>query len=279
MADDQPGRHTAARTAVVWAALRAATATRAAQTGREHLDIVDAGGGTGGFAVPLACLGHRVTVVDPSPNSLAAAERRAAEHGVPLAAIQGDVADLPGIVGEESADLVLCHSVLEYVDDPAAALATIARVLRRGGMVSVLSSGAIATAIHRALAGHFDEARALLGASDGGGAAGCGPAGPGGSGPGGSGPAGPSSQGGMARLDGSMPPRRFTLSALTGLIEKAGLRPGAAHGIRVFSDLVPSALVDFDPGAAEALQALERVAAEHPALREIATQLHVFGHR
>lgn len=258
MADDQPGRHTAARTAVVWAALRAATATRAAQTGREHLDIVDAGGGTGGFAVPLACLGHRVTVVDPSPNSLAAAERRAAEHGVPLAAIQGDVADLPGIVGEESADLVLCHSVLEYVDDPAAALATIARVLRRGGMVSVLSSGAIATAIHRALAGHFDEARALLGAA---------------------GPGVPGSQAGMARLDGSMPPRRFTLSALTGLIEKAGLRPGAAHGIRVFSDLVPSALVDFDPGAAEALQALERVAAEHPALREIATQLHVFGHR
>lgn len=263
MADDQPGRHTAARTAVVWVALRAATATRAAQTGHERLDIVDAGGGTGGFAVPLACLGHRVTVVDPSPNSLAAAQRRAAEQGVPLAAIQGDVADLPGIVGEESADLVLCHSVLEYVDDPAAALTTIARVLRRGGMVSVLSSGAIATAIHRALAGHFDEARALLGGGDGGGAA----------------ESGASSQGGRARLDSSMPPRRFTLSALTGLIEKAGLRPGAAHGIRVFSDLVPSALVDFDPGAAEALQSLERVAAEHPALREIATQLHVFGHR
>ena len=53
----------------------------------------------------------------------------------------------------------------------------------------------------------------------------------------------------------------------------------AAHGIRVFSDLVPSALVDFHPDAGAALLALERAAAEHPALWEIATQLHVFGHR
>ena len=76
-----------------------------------------------------------------------------------------------------------------------------------------------------------------------------------------------------------VPPRRFTMASLTELIEKAGLRPGAAHGIRVFSDLVPSALVDFHPDAGAALLALERAAAEHPALREIATQLHVFGHR
>jgi len=248
VADDQPGRHTAARTAVVWAALRSAAAARAEQTGREHLDIVDAGGGTGGFAVPLASLGHRVTVVDPSPDSLAAAQRRAAERGVPLVAIQGDVADLPGIAGDEGADLVLCHSVLEYVDDPAAALAAIAVVLRDGGTVSVLAAGAIAASIHRALAGHFGEARELLGSSE-------------------------------RTGNGRGLPRRFTVAALTGLIEKAGLRPGAAHGIRVFSDLVPSALVDFHPDAIQALLALERVAAEHPALREIATQLHVFGHR
>jgi len=244
----EPGRQGAARTAVVWAALRGAAAARARQTGRDGLDIVDAGGGTGGFAVPLACLGHRVTVVDPSPDSLAAAQRRAAEQGVPIAAVQGDVTDLLGIAGESAADLILCHSVLEYVDDPAAALVTIARVLRPGATVSVLAAGALAATIHRALTGHFDEARRLLSDAAGGG-------------------------------HGSGPPRRFTLTGLTGLIEKAGLRPGAAHGIRVFSDLVPSALVDFDPGAGEALLALEHAAAEHPALRDIATQLHVFGYR
>ena len=35
------------------------------------LDVLDVGGGTGGDAVRLAALGHRVTVVDPSPDALA----------------------------------------------------------------------------------------------------------------------------------------------------------------------------------------------------------------
>jgi ubiquinone/menaquinone biosynthesis C-methylase UbiE len=248
VADDHPGRHTAARTAVVWGALRDAASARARQAGRDQLDIVDAGGGTGGFAVPLACLGHKVTVVDPSPDSLAAAQRRAAEKGVALLAVQGDVTDLQAITGEAGADLVLCHSVLEYVDDPTAAMAAIACVLRPGAVVSVLAAGAVAAAIHRAFAGRFAEARELLAGAGAGG-------------------------------DGSMPPRRFTMSALTSLIEKAGLRPGAAHGIRVFADLVPSALAEAEPGARDALLALEKAAAEHPALREIATQLHVLGYR
>ncbi|MER7370775.1 SAM-dependent methyltransferase, partial [Nonomuraea wenchangensis] len=50
-------RTPAVRTAVVWDALRSVLAERSEATGREALDIVDAGGGTGGFAVPLAALG------------------------------------------------------------------------------------------------------------------------------------------------------------------------------------------------------------------------------
>jgi SAM-dependent methyltransferase len=220
---------------------------RAAETGRTRLDIVDAGGGTGGFAVPLAVLGHNVTVVDPSPDSLAAAQRRAAEMSVQLRAVQGEVTDLRGVVASEGADLVLCHSVLEYVDSPSAAMAVIAEVLRPDGAVSVLAASAVGAAIRRALVGRFDEARRLLaGTSDG--------------------PGGP-------------PPRRFTLPGLAGLIGGAGLRAGAAHGIRVFADLVPSSLVDADAGAAEALLALEETAAGLQALRDIATQLHVLGYR
>ncbi|HSZ31623.1 MAG TPA: methyltransferase domain-containing protein, partial [Pseudonocardiaceae bacterium] len=56
------------RRSVVWDVLREVLAARAAQTGRDRLDVIDAGGGTGGFAVPLAALGHNVTVVDPSPD-------------------------------------------------------------------------------------------------------------------------------------------------------------------------------------------------------------------
>ena len=263
------GRHWSgyddARTAVVRDVLRAAVATLVAQAGRARLDIVDAGGGTGGFAVPLAGMGHTVTVVDPSPDSLAAAQRRAAEMDVPLVAVQGDVADLAGVVGEQSADLVLCHSVLEYVDSPADAMAAIAQVLRPGGAVSVLAASAVAAVIHRALAGRFDDARRLLtGISTGTSTGIDADPGTGTSQPCGAGP-------GRAR--------RFTMSGAVALIEGAGLRAGSTHGVRVFADLVPGMFADADPGAADALVALEQAASGHPAFHDIATQFHILGYR
>ena len=263
------GRPGDARTVVLRDVLSAEISALTGQTGRSRLDIVDAGGGTGGFAVPLASLGHNVTVVDPSPDSLAAAQRRAAEMDVPLRAVQGDAADLASLAGGQSADLVLCHSVLEYVDSPPAAMAAIAAVLRPGGVVSVLAASAVAGVIHRALAGRFTDARRLLaqlGAPSP-------PAGP--VPPAGAGVAGPPA--GTAGAAGSV--RRFTLAAVTGLIEEAGLRPGAAHGIRVFADLVPGAVADADPGAADALLALERAASAHPAFHDFAGQFHVLGYR
>ena len=160
-------RYDDARTAVIREVLRAVVAGLVAGTGRSRLDIVDAGGGTGGSAVPLAGQGHTVTVIDPSPDSLAAAQRRAAEMSVQLRAVQGDVGDLAAVIGDQGADLVLCHSVLEYVDSPVAAMSTVASVLRPGGAVSVLATSAVAAVIHRALAGRFDEARRLLATAGG----------------------------------------------------------------------------------------------------------------
>jgi SAM-dependent methyltransferase len=238
------------RSSLVWEVLRGVVAARAAQAGRPSLDIVDVGGGTGGLAVPFAVAGHDVTVVDPSPDALAAAQRRAAEAGARLAAVQGDAASLDGVVGAEAADLVICHNVLEYVDSPADAMAAIARVLRPSATVSVLASNAVAAVLRRALAGRFADALLLLQGRDEG------------------------DEGGV--------PRRFTLPALIGLIEKAGLRPGEAHGLRIFGGLVPGALLDGDAGgsqAAEALRELEEAAAATPPLRDIAAKLHVLGHR
>jgi len=254
-------RYDDARTAVIREVMRAVVAGLVAETGRSRLDIVDAGGGTGGSAVPLAGQGHTVTVIDPSPDSLAAAQRRAAEMSVQLRAVQGDVGDLAAVIGEQGADLVLCHSVLEYVDSPAAAMSTVASVLRPGGAVSVLATSAVAAVIHRALAGRFDEARRLLATAGG--------------------PADGPAAGLEAQADGRPEggPRRFTLAEVTGLIEGAGLRPGAAHGIRVFTDLVPGSFADVDPGAADALLALERAASTHPAFHDFAAQFHVLGYR
>jgi SAM-dependent methyltransferase len=171
--------------------------------------------------------------------------------------VQGDVADLAMVAGDQSADLVLCHSVLEYVDSPADAMASIAQVLRPAGAVSVLAASSVAAVIHRALAGRFDDARRLLAEISGGSGQ----------------PAGPGAEAGARR------PRRFTLAAVVGLIEGAGLRAGSAHGVRVFADLVPGMFADADPGAADALLALEQAVSAHPAFHDIATQFHLVGYR
>jgi ubiquinone/menaquinone biosynthesis C-methylase UbiE len=109
-------RTRSARTAVIWAVLRA----ELDRAGRP-LRVVDVGGGTGGFAAPLAEAGHHVTVVDPSPDALASAARRAADAGLSgrITAVQGDADGLGDLVEPGSVDLVLCHAVLEVVDDPA----------------------------------------------------------------------------------------------------------------------------------------------------------------
>ena len=54
-----------------------------------------------------------------------------------------------------SADVVLCHGVLEMVEDPAAALAAIARGARPGGTLCLLVTQRHAAVITRAMAGHF----------------------------------------------------------------------------------------------------------------------------
>jgi S-adenosylmethionine-dependent methyltransferase len=260
-------RRDGVRSSLLWDVLREVAAARMAETGRPALDIVDVGGGTGGLAVPFACLGHHVTVVDPSPDALAAAQRRAAEAGAVLVAVQGEAASLDTVAGAAAADLVICHNVLEYVDSPADAMAAIARVLRPRATVSVLASNAVAAVLHRALAGRFAEALALL-------AQGGDPPGP----PGlGGKPFPPNPLGPLGGAPDA--PRRFTLPGLTALIEGAGLRAGQAHGVRIFSGLVPAVLVDGDPGSAEALRALEAAAAATPPLRDIAAQLHILGHR
>jgi hypothetical protein len=51
------------------------------------------------------------------------------------------------------------------------------------------------------------------------------------------------------------------------------------HAVRVFADLVPSSLVDLEPGAATALIELEQAVADRPEYLPLATQLHVIATR
>ena len=246
------GVSTAPRTAAMWAAVDEVVRARSAELGRP-LRVIDLGGGTGGLAVPLAVAGHDVTVVDPSPDALASLRRRAAEaqassrgRGVP-----GDAEPLASLVGRDLPDLVLCHATLEYVDDPAATLALLAGVLAPGGILSLVVPQRSAAVIARAIAGPFAQARAALDRPDG------------------------------RWGDADPVPRRFDRTAVLGLVEAAGFTTTAAHGIRIFSDLVPSALVDSDADRS-ALLDLERAVVAHPefsVLADLGTSLHVIAAR
>ncbi len=240
-------RRQSVRTGVVWDGVRRVLDEGGASH-EQQARIVDIGGGTGGFAVPLAELGHTVQVIDPSPDALASLDRRARERGVAdrVTGQQGDLSDLANLV--EEADLVLCHGVLEMVDDPAASLTAIAGVLRPGGHLSLLVAQRHAAVVARAMAGHFQAARELLDSE----------------------PTAASSARG---------PRRFTDDELLALLDGSGLEPSSVQAVRVFADLVPGSLLDLEPGATAALVELERAAATRPEFRPLAAQLHVIAVR
>ena len=126
--------------------------------------VLDVGGGSGVWAVPLARSGCRVTVVEPSLNALATLNRRAADAGVRqlVSSVQGDVDSLADAVAPGSADLVLGHGVLEVVEDPAGAVRALAAATAPGGAVSALVANRYAAVLVRALAGRLAEARRVL---------------------------------------------------------------------------------------------------------------------
>jgi SAM-dependent methyltransferase len=231
------------RTAAVWAVLRRELERGA---GRE-LTVLDVGGGTGGFAVPLAEAGHTVTVVDASPDALAALTRRAADAGVAdrVRAVQGDGDALAGLVEPGSADLILCHAVLEVVDDPAGVVAAIAAALRPGGAVSLLVAGRAAAVLGRAVNGNLDAAAALL-----------------------------ADEGRAGPRDTLR--RRYDAETASALLGAAGLAVEEIHGVRVLADLVPAAVLEADP---QAMLELELALSARPPFRDIASQLHLFARR
>jgi S-adenosylmethionine-dependent methyltransferase len=230
------------RTAVIWAALRRELDAR----GEGSLRVIDVGGGTGGFAVPLAEAGHHVTVIDASPDALASLARRAADAGVArrVTGVQGDADQLDALVPAAGADVVLCHSVLEEVDDPAAVMASIATALRRGGVASIVVASRVGAVLARALAGNLGAANALLEAR------------------------GADAAGGERR--------RFTAQSAAALVQAAGFTVEGIAGVRVISDLMPGALADADVSG---LLDFELATASLPPFRDIATQLHLLARR
>jgi S-adenosylmethionine-dependent methyltransferase len=211
--------------------------------------VLDVGGGSGAWAVPLAGLGCAVTVVDSSPNALAALQRRARDAGVHhlVSAVQGDADALGDVVPAGSADLVLGHGLLEIVDDPARAVAALAAAAGIGAAVSVLTAGRYAAVLSRTLAGRLADARTLLTDPDG-----------------------------RFGPDDALR-RRLGADALQALLENGGLRVEVLQGDGVLEGWVPGATRDGSPSATRAVAELEELATGVTPLRDVAARLHALA--
>ena len=96
-----------------------------------NLRWLDIGCGTGVFTEQVIrdCAPAAVTGIDPSPEQLAFAERRA---GLGRAEFRvGDAQNLP--FADESFDIAVMALVVHFIPDPGKAVAEMVRVLRRGG--------------------------------------------------------------------------------------------------------------------------------------------------
>ena len=113
-----------------WAfAVEAEALLRALRPARD-VRVLDAGYGTGRFASMLAAQGAAVVGLDPDPGMLAIATRR-----LPGTCARGTIEHLP--VRSAAGDVAVAVTVLEFVADPGAALAELARITRPGGRIVV----------------------------------------------------------------------------------------------------------------------------------------------
>jgi S-adenosylmethionine-dependent methyltransferase len=177
------------------------------------LRVLDIGCGTGAIALRLARLGLHVTLLDSSPAMLDLAQRATQEAGITERILlkRGDAAELADLFPAGSFDVILCHNILEYVEDPGGILCHATRALRgRSGVMSVMVRNQAGDVLKAAIqAGDLTLAEKNL-----------------------------SSECGYESLYGGQV-RLFTAEGLRELLKAASLVVAAERGVRVVSDYLP----------------------------------------
>jgi len=180
---------------------------------KASLCALDLGGGTGAAAVRLAQLGIHVTLLDSSPAMLDIAKRAAQEAGVADKVVlqHGDAAQLANLFHDRSFDVILCHNILEYCNDPGAVLCGAARALRDSlALLSVLVRNQAGEVFKAAI-----QAGDLTAAQNG-----------------------VTAEWGQEALYGGRV-RLFTPDSLRALLRAASLAAIAERGVRVLADYLP----------------------------------------
>ena len=122
----------------------------------EGKKILDFGSGEGITANHFAKK-NDVTAIEPSEKMLSNAWK-----DYEYTQIVGDVNALSGI-SDETFDIIICHNVLEYIDDKEAVIKALARVLKKDGILSIAKHNRTGRVMQMAvLLDDFEKANALL---------------------------------------------------------------------------------------------------------------------
>ena len=119
------------------------------------LTVADVGGGTGHYAAWLCGLGHRVTLIDPVPQHIEQAKRKAKRNGNGFACLLGEARRLP--LENASVDIVILHGPLYHLQersDRLLALKEARRVLKPGGVMlgfAITHAASAVTALHSSM--------------------------------------------------------------------------------------------------------------------------------
>lgn len=122
----------------------------------EGKKILDFGSGEGITADHFAKK-NDVTAIEPSDEMLSNAWK-----DYEYTQIVGDVNSLTAFE-DETFDVIICHNVLEYIDDKAAVVKALSRVLKKDGILSVAKHNRAGRVMQMAvLLDDFEKANALL---------------------------------------------------------------------------------------------------------------------
>jgi S-adenosylmethionine-dependent methyltransferase len=183
------------------------------QSGRP-LRGLDLGCGTGAAAVRLARLGIHMTLLDSSSAMLDIAKRVAREARVDEKIVlnHGDAGQAANLFSTGSFDVVLCHNILEYVDDPVDVLRGAARAMQgSSAILSVIVRNQAGEVLKAAIqAGNLAAAEQNL-----------------------------TAEWGLESLYAGKV-RLFTAEGLRAMLMKASLAVTAERGVRVISDYLPA---------------------------------------
>jgi len=129
----------------------------ALKAGAPPLQVLDAGGGEGQFARRLAQRGHLITLCDHSPVMLENARQAVERDGLSQAFrfLSCPIQSLPE--PQLPFDLVLCHAVLEWVEDWQGLIQGLMAQMAPGAYLSLMFYNQHSTVFRSLVRGYFDR--------------------------------------------------------------------------------------------------------------------------